>query len=118
MDRCLEGQVSPVDGVVIGLGVLKPEWADLSKFQFNPSFHIGYMDWIQDGIALTESSWLNKNSEVDIFKDLMSAATKRPCLDSPLKDCSNIDSLGPSLKKHQFADPPEREKAARGSCAS
>ena len=117
MDWCQEGQISPADEVVISPGVLKPEWADLSKFQYNPSFDIGYMDWIQDGIALTESSWLSENTDVDIFEDMKSAATKRPCLDPPLKDCSNTKSLGPSLKKHRFAAPissPEREKAARG----
>ena len=111
MDRCQEGQISPADEVIISPGV------DLSMFQYNPSFDIGYMDWIQDGIAFTESTWLSENTDVDIFEDVKSAATKRPCLDPLLKDCSNTKSLGPSLKKRQFAAPIsslEKEKVARG----
>ena len=40
--------------VVISPILLKPEWSDLSTFECNPDYDIGYRDWIEEAIVEQE----------------------------------------------------------------
>ena len=51
------------DEAVISPSFLNREWSDLSKFEYNPDFHIGCLDWIEEAIAEEERGWLD-NTDV------------------------------------------------------
>ena len=112
------------DEAVINPSLLKPEWSDLSKFEYNPDFDIGYMDWIEEAIAEEEQGWLD-NTDVSFTDDVAGLVDDEDVSEPEVKpkpkhlrcECLFKDSSNTAGKKPQFGVPvssPQRKKAARG----
>ena len=112
------------DEAVISPSLLKPEWSDLSKFEYNPDFDIGYMDWIEEAIGEEEWGWLD-NTDISFIEDVaglmddedvsepeVKPKPKHLRCEHPLKDSSNTAD-----KKARFGVPvssPQQKKASQG----